>query len=190
MDFSELRKKHGQFIYEGHKIEFRQGSLKIVFDFLLTPDIKFNPEVILPNVSKDRLEEVGPEVLANLVFNLGMVELLSYWKTACSPQIIIKAGYLNKEQIAFWKKLLIKGLGEFFYTNKIDFTQEDLIEFVRQPERLQAKFTSYDGKLNDRDLVLVGGGKDSAVTLESIGKQEKEFNALILNPTKAAIKIA
>lgn len=190
MNFNTLRKKHSQFIYEGYEIKLEQGNLKIVFSFLLAPDIKFNPEVILPNVSKERLDEIGPEVVQNLVFNLGMVELLSYWKAACPPEIIIKAGFLDAEQIAFWKNLLIKGLGEFFYNNKINFTQKDLVKFVLYPERLQAKFTNYNGQLKDRDLVLIGGGKDSAVTLESIRKQGKEFNCLILNPTEAAIKIA
>ncbi len=190
MKFNDLRKKHGRFIYKGYETKFEQGNLKIVFDFLLEPDIKFNPEVTAPNVSKARLDEIGPEVLQNLVFNLGMVDLLSYWKAACSPQIVIKAGYLNGEQIEFWKKLLIKGLGEFFYTNKIVFTQEDLVEFVRQPERLQAEFAGYDGQLKDRDLVLVGGGKDSAVTLESISKKGKEFSCLLLNPNQAAIEVA
>ncbi len=187
MNFNELRKKHSRFIYKGYETELGQGNLKIIFDFLLAPDIKFNPEVILPNVSMERLDEIGPEVLQNLVFNLGMIELLSYWKVACPPQIVIKAGSLGDNQIAFWKNLLIKGLGEFFYNNKIDFTEENIVEFVRQPERLQAK---YDGSLKDRDLVLIGGGKDSVVTLESISQKGKEFNCLILNPTEAAIKIA
>ncbi|MBI2330365.1 UDP-N-acetylmuramoyl-L-alanine--D-glutamate ligase [Candidatus Daviesbacteria bacterium] len=179
MDFNKLRQKHQQLVFEGYKIEQENGYLHVTFDFLLTPDIRFKPQVIFPNVK-------NPGNIDNLVFNLGMVELLSYWKAACPKQIIIKAGDLDEDQIKFWKKLLIKGLGEFFYTNKIDFTKEDLVEFVRQPSRLQAKF---DGELKDRDLVMVGGGKDSAVTLESISKG-KEYSCLLLNPTEAAIKMA
>lgn len=200
MNFNKLRKRHSQLIYEGYNYEvvsssayktvLERGNLKIVFDFLLTPDIRFNPEIILPDVSEKRMEEIGSEVLQNLVFNLGMIELISYWKAACPHEIIVKAGYLDEKQIAFWKKLLIKGLGEFFYINKIDFTQDDLVEFVCQPERLQAKFAKYDEHLKDRNLVLIGGGKDSAVTLESNSKKGKEFKCLLLNPTEAAIKIA
>ena len=190
MNFEELRSRHRHLIYEGYKIELEQGNLKVIFDFLLAPDIKFRPFAVFPNVSEKRLDEIGSKVLQNLVFNLGMVELISYWKAACPPEILIKAGYLDKEQISFWKNLLIKGLGEFFYTNKLDFNQPDLVEFMRQPFRLQAKITGYNGPLKDRDLVLVGGGKDSAVTLESISQKGKEFNCLILNPTDAAIKIA
>ncbi|OGE19375.1 UDP-N-acetylmuramoylalanine--D-glutamate ligase [Candidatus Daviesbacteria bacterium RIFCSPLOWO2_02_FULL_41_8] len=194
MDFNELRKKHNQLVYEGFQILPEDGNLKIIFDFLLTPDVRFNPEIILPDVSKARLDEIGPEVLQNLVFNLGMVELLSYWKAACPLEIIIKAGNLNDEQIKFWKNLLIKGLGEFFYTNKIDFTRKDIVKFVSNKLRDSSSETpqndKYNGDLKDRDLVLVGGGKDSAVTLESISQKGKELNCLILNPTESAIKIA
>ncbi|MDO8573833.1 MAG: UDP-N-acetylmuramoyl-L-alanine--D-glutamate ligase [Candidatus Daviesbacteria bacterium] len=181
MDFKKLREKHAQFIYEGFKVEQENENLKVTFDFLLTPDIRFKPQVIFPNVSKTK-------DIDNLVFNLGMVELLSYWKAACPPKIIIKAGYLDEEQIKFWKKLLIKGLGEFFYINKIDFTQKDL--FVFETASHSSSGNVFNGDLKDRDLVLVGGGKDSAVTLESISQKGKEFNCLLLNPTEAAVKMA
>lgn len=187
MGFKELRNKHPEFIYHGFEIVEEAKNLRIFFDFEIPPDIKFKPEIILPNISLNKN-------IDNLIFNLGMVEMLSYWKATCSPRIIIKAGPpaggLNQEQIKFWKKLLIKGMGEFFYTNKIDFSKKDLVKFTMQPLRLQAKIEMYDKPLKNRDLVLVGGGKDSAVTLDSIANSKKEFNCLMLNPTDAAIKIA
>ena len=127
MSFEQLRKKHPEFIYKGFETKFEGGNLKIYFNFEISPDLKFRPEVVLSNVFPHPMWEAS---LNNLVFNLGMVELLSYWKATCSPKIIIKAGYLDPDQISFWKKLLIKGLGEFFYTNKIDFTINDLVHFV------------------------------------------------------------
>lgn len=202
MGFKELRKKHPEFIYHGFEIKDEDKGLKIYFDFEIRPDIRFRPKIVLPKPSED-------VDINNLVFNLGMVELLSYWKATCSPRIIIgggyatKAGYLDQEQIKFWKKLLIGGLGEFFYNNKIDFTQKDLVEFVVQPDtsyivgsqtHVLGRNTMTRGvlknNLKDRDLVLIGGGKDSAVTLENISKDKKEFNCLLLNPTKAAINIS
>ena len=41
----------------------------------------------------------------NMAFNIGMIELISYWKCACPPKIIIKCGYVDEEQIKFWKKI-------------------------------------------------------------------------------------
>lgn len=194
MNLDKLRSKHTEFIYESFRILPEQGNLKVTFDFLLTPDIKFKPSVIFPNISQQRLEEIGPKVLENLVFNLGIVELLSYWKAACPAEILIKAGFLGGEQKAWWKNLLIKGLGEFFYTNKIDFTKKDLVEFVIPSEvqndrgRIQDDKIKYEGALQNRDLILVGGGKDSAVTLDIMKKSG--YKSLMLNPTQAAIEIA
>jgi len=38
------------------------------------------------------------DALSNeLLFHIGMVELISYWKSACPKKVIIKAGYLNEE---------------------------------------------------------------------------------------------
>jgi len=188
MTYEDLRKKHPEFIYHGFEIVEENKDLKIYFDFEISPDIKFRPEVVFPLVSKGLKEDN----LNNLVFNLGMVELLSYWKATCSPKIIIRAGYLDEVQIKFWKNLLTKGLGEFFYNNQIDFTTPDLVEFVMESrDSSPAEPDQNDEiKLKDRDLVLVGGGKDSAATLDSISKSRKEFNCLLLNPTEAAIKIA
>ena len=48
-----------------------------------------------------------------------MVELVSYWKITCSPEVIVEAGVLNDRQILWWKDLYFNGLGEFFYVNDI-----------------------------------------------------------------------
>ena len=40
----------------------------------------------------------------NMAFHIGLIELISYWKSVCCPQIVIKCGYLSEEQIQWWKK--------------------------------------------------------------------------------------
>lgn len=175
MNFDQLRKKHPLFVYEGFNVKEQGKDLQITFKFLIEPDIEFNPQVIFPKV------KWNPK-FSNLVFNLGLVEMISYWKAACSPQILIKAGKLSNKQIVFWKDLIIKGLGEFFYVNNIDFTNPNLVSINSEGKF----FNIYKGKLKDKNLVLVGGGKDSAVTLERL----KDSTPLHLNPTKAALEIA
>jgi UDP-N-acetyl-alpha-D-muramoyl-L-alanyl-L-glutamate epimerase len=169
MTFKELRQKHPRLIYQGFEKSFNEGNLVVRFNFLLDPDIDFHPEITLPNVDPERVSD-------NLIFNLGMVELISYWKAACSPEIVIKTGHLDEGQISFWKDLLINGLGEFFYQNKIDFTK-DIVEIKAEGDM----FPAYTGELKDRYLVLVGGGKDSAVTLELFSKRGKEYRVQTLN---------
>ena len=38
-------------------------------------------------------------LMEKMIFSLGMVELVSYWKITCSPQVVIEAGSLSEEQI-------------------------------------------------------------------------------------------
>ena len=71
--------------------------------------------------------KVNSELLKAVLFNLHLVLGLSYWKTYCPKKMIIKSGGLTKEQAAFWTKLYVNGLGEFFYKNKIDWRGKDSI---------------------------------------------------------------
>ena len=57
--------------------------------------------------------------MQDMIFSLGMVELVSYWKIACPPTVAVEAGWLNQDQIDWWKDLYFNGLGEFFYVNGI-----------------------------------------------------------------------
>lgn len=194
-----LRKKYPRFIYQKYSYAFEptksgaEGNLKISFLFEIPPDIKFKPTIIIKNIKNFKKKEV--EKLDNLFFHLGLIEIPSYWKSTCSPKIEIRAGYLNKEQIQWWKKLIIKGLGQFFYENKINFRHPNFLTIKScqtsnlgqiSRERILAKPTRIQSTINlrNRFLLPVGGGKDSIVTLELLKKQGKEINAFVVNPNK------
>ena len=72
------------------------------------------------------------------------------------PQIIIEAGYLNAEQIAWWKNLIINGMGQFFYENKIDWRTPNFLQIRNLPTPDVGKFYRHreSVKLRDRYLVL------------------------------------
>ena len=188
-----LRRKYPRFVYENFDWEISGKDLKISFDFRIEspedcpPDICFKPKVIIKNVDKNQIRKVGDRVVDNLVFNLGLIELLSYWKATCSPEILIKAGQLNKEQIKWWKYLIERGMGQFFFENKIDFTKNFLkINFTRFN---LVKMKNYGNQLKKRVLVPVGGGKDSIVTLEILKGVKKNIVCFSLNPTETAQRI-
>jgi hypothetical protein len=218
-----LRRKYPRFVYENFDWEISGKDLKISFDFRIEPNLKFKPTVIIKNIDKKRVEKIGDRVLDNLVFNLGLIELLSYWKATCSPEILIKTGYLsmkaspsspsstnlrfvsiNKEQIKYpsvakggderkfidwWKDLIINGMGQFFYENKVDFRKSNFLKIKTSQIRVNqaiAKFTRTNLK---KVLVPVGGGKDSVVTLEILKNAGMRINCFSLNPTDATQKI-
>ena len=62
-----------------------------------------------------------------------MVELVSYWKIACPPKVVVQAGIINDAQISWWKKLYYQGLGEFFYTNGIEADHVTFMDLVCEP---------------------------------------------------------
>lgn len=186
---SFLRKKHPRFIYKSYSYKLTGNSLKIVFDFRLEPNIRSKPEITIRDIKKLRLKKIGDRAINNFVFHLGLMEMLSYWKASCSPEIIIRAGYLNKEQLEWWQDLIINGLGQFFYENKIDWRAADFLKIISNPKIDVKSLESSRLELKNRYLVPVGGGKDAVVTLEKLKGQKKKINSLMVNPTRAARKV-
>jgi len=186
-----LRRKYPKFIYKEYFWKILHGNLNISFDFRISSEINFRPKLIIKNVKKSQVEKVGYRVLNNLVFNLGLIELLSYWKAACSPKIIIEAGSLNKEQISWWKDLINNGMGQFFYENKINFTSKNFLNIINERKRGESEI--YKGKFKNHVLVPIGGGKDSIVTLEALKKIKQEITCFSLNSiglSKQIIKVS
>lgn len=174
-----LRKKYPIFVYNKYSFEILNNDLKMFFDFEIEPDINFRPEIIIENINKEKLNRMGEGVLDNLVFHLGLIEMLSYWKAICSPVIEIKAGALNNEQIKWWKDLIIKGMGQFFFENGINFKDK---KFLKITADKNGKILPVFGKkLGNEILLPLGGGKDSIVSLEALKKKAK-ITAFGLNP--------
>jgi UDP-N-acetyl-alpha-D-muramoyl-L-alanyl-L-glutamate epimerase len=180
MELNFLRKKYPKFIYKSFDYKIINGDLKIVFNFIIEPDMNFKPEIIIENIDEKRLAKIGDRVLDNLIFNLGLMEIPSYWKATCSPVIEIRAGFLDPEQIKWWKDLIIKGMGQFFFENKIDWREKNFLKIncVKPESKL---WKSDSRKLSNKYLVPFAGGRDSIVTLEGLKKQKKEIALFTLN---------
>lgn len=188
--FEELRAKHPRFTYEDYAVEHAGADLRFTFSFTMAPDLAFAPTTTLRALDPARLAALPREALDALAFHLGLIELLSYWKTACPPEIVIKAGTLDAPQAAWWTDLILHGMREFFFVNGIDFRRADLFTLVCSPRagRPTARFD--DTLSSDEDLVLVSGGKDSAFTLEFLRETGHRVRALFLNPSPAARDVA
>ncbi len=186
---SFLRKRHPRFIYQDYYYKIVNDNLRICFKFKIEPNIRFKPEIIIRNVSASRLKKIGERALNNFVFHLGLIEMLSYWKATCSPEILVRAGYLNKEQIKWWHDLIVKGMGQFFYENKIDWRPAGFLKITSNP-KIEVKSTEASKlEFKDRYLVPIGGGKDSIVTLERLKSRKESLNCFLLNPIQAAKRI-
>src|SRR5579872_252832 len=105
-----LQDTYKTFVYENFNYKLQNNSLVVSFAFKIAPDIEFNPKIEIENVSGEQLDKLDISVLENFIFHVGLVEMISYWKSTCSPNIEVKAGKLNEAQITWWKNLLQNGL--------------------------------------------------------------------------------
>lgn len=179
MKLEDLRKKYPKFIYEKFDYQITNNDLEVVFSFNIGSEISFFPKIIIKNIDIKRLAKIEKSVLENLIFHLGLIEIPSYWKTTCSPQIEIKAGFLDKNQLEWWQKLMIDGLGQFYYENKINWGQKDFLKIISVGQIVEKVFSE---KLANRYLVPFAGGRDSIVTLEELKKHGQEISLFTVNP--------
>lgn len=181
--YFEYSKKFGKFVYKSYDIVSLEDKFEIIYHFEIPGLAEFNPSWILNkncNVNN---------TIRNLVFYLGMVELISYWKLTCAPIVEVQCGYLTEEEKMWWKKLYFNGLGEFFYTNEIIVDFDNFITINSSGKKI---LTNKDEKVNinnNKALIPVGGGKDSVVTMELVKKISniEESKTFSINPRGAVI---
>jgi hypothetical protein len=180
--FTELREKYDTFIYHSYTITDEGFSFRFsIGEFEFTPGWKWNGLKIPDDMDRGLIEYV--------IFSLGMTELVSYWKCACPPRVIVKCGALGDEQIRWWKKLYWGGLGEFFYRNGIK-TDPDSFMTIEPASTDVPHFTDpYRGERRGA-LIPVGGGKDSIVTLELLKGMKDDNLCYIINPRKTTLDCA
>ena len=179
MKFEDLRVKYPKFIYEKYNIEQTNEEYIITFYFSIPGLTEFTPVMKFPKANKS----IDNELLEYLVFHIGLVELVSYFKCTCSPNVEIKAGYIDLEQIEWFKKLYYYGLGEFMYVNNINCPYEELMNITCTSDRVFKFNTSYEGTGN---MIGVGGGKDSVVSLNIL--KGLDNTCFMINPKEPSIE--
>jgi len=195
MQLSTLRTQFPRFYYHSAQYQLTAVGLEVNFEFSFSPTHRFSPGLVFHDINQSHLSPLSPEIIQAYVFNLGLVEMLSYWKAACSPEIVIEAGKLTQDQVEWWHHLLINGMGEFFFVNQIEFTQRDFVTLISGEQcstgRYQPAKTSNSApplSSEAKILIPIGGGKDSVVTLELLKQfiyHRPQLGLLHLNPTVA-----
>lgn len=174
MTVAELRKKYPVFEYMSFDYKIVGEDLACSWH-MASGDLNFNPELVVHGGASGATKLATSE-LDNLVFHVGLADIFSYWKPTCSPQIKISAGKLGSDQLVFWHNLLIKGMGQYFYTNNIDYKAPDFVTFTSEGPSLDLVMSDPKPGI----LIPVGGGKDSAVTLELL-KDQTRVGAFSMN---------
>lgn len=183
--FHFLRSTYPEFTYASYKYTFQGNTLLLDYEFKLNDQLIFKPhsEIIFPHIPQ--LTGNNAQIADHLVFHIGLIELISYWKATCSPKVTINAGTLNNEQVDYFKNLYYNGLGEFFYLNSIKTDQQSFMQINTCGKAFQPIVLP---DLKNEYLVPIGGGKDSAVTLELLINEGYHVHPVVMNPRGATLE--
>jgi UDP-N-acetyl-alpha-D-muramoyl-L-alanyl-L-glutamate epimerase len=140
---------------------FDPSSATVFLEYALDDSVRFVEEIEFPG-ARVPSDAAGRVALERSVEALHLAAGVSYYKAAVPPEIAVERGSLSPAAAGFFRELYLQGLGEFAYRNQIDLRER--LEFPadggdRQPIELS---------LPRRTAVPVGGGKDSAVTIEAL----------------------
>ena len=183
--FLKLRKAYPYFVFQSYSIFRTKTSLQAKFIFNLAGKYTFQPEIEIPFRDFYNVEKLSGKVMENMIFHIGMIELVSYWKAACPPKVIVRAGRLDERQVAWWKKLYFHGLGEFFYLNGVTTDMASFMEIIPEGKAGEISTVSLDSQ---QVLVPIGGGKDSVVSLELLKNSDLKVRPFLLNPREAGLR--
>ena len=197
--FRDLREKYKKFIYKSYEKSIEEDSLVLKYNFEIeglesfVSKWKFPLKVIKEGKAENAKilsiktpeEILKDDILDRMIFSLGMVETISYYKITCPKTVVIDCGNLTNKQQKWWQKLYRNGLGEFLYINGIEYIEpEELVNFAtsdvkrksgaegyaetseKEKPKQDESFPLCDNATYEGALVPVGGGKDSCVSLE------------------------
>ena len=176
-------KPYRAFIFDSFTLDEKEG--KIDFHYSLDDEVRFTETLTFPSHLPTPLGRGGS--LEAVLFALHLIGGVSYYKTCCPKRIEVRSGTLTEEQVQFWNTVYEKGLGEFFFKNQIDF--HNLIQFPTGNAR-RAPHTAHPISRTRRVLVLMGGGKDSIVTMELLRKEGYDLTLFRMNSDPLIEEIA
>ena len=92
MDYNELRETYKEFIYKSYNIEETEEKIRVTYKFEIVGLSEFTPYWEFPKKSGMGQIAENNALFETMVFSLGMVELVSYWKITCAPLVRVQAG--------------------------------------------------------------------------------------------------
>lgn len=182
MTFEELRKKHKYCSFNGFDIADLGDCITVTYHYSIDSLDIF--QTVWTFMKHDvPYFDASSVKQQRMLFDLGMVELISYYKITCAKEIRVECGGLNELQKQFYLKLIFNGLGEFLYRNEIDSTIDDLCHITAENnDELIDTSCIYEGI-----LLPIGGGKDSITSLEILKKSSQKIIPFMINGRGATV---
>ncbi len=171
---------NSRFIFQS--FDFEAGARTAHFFYTIEEEgresVHFTETLVFDTPGTQSHTAAFQQILFDLHIALGM----SYWKAACSQEIVVQSGELSSADATFWNTVYTKGLGEFFYQNRIDFhhcVQFPFVDSVGEGVVSESESTpavTHEGSV----LVPLGGGKDSLTTIGLLKQAHIPFETVSL----------
>lgn len=213
MNYIDVREVFQFFDYVSYESEQIEDEICLRFCYRLISEkenkqIEFNHQVKYRLVLQEEADQAIKTIFYNkerlrelesFVFHIGLVEVINYWKLACPRVIRVSCGSLDENAVRWWKKLFYHGLGEFIYLNQMaaEVNEETFVQFEVRSKEHGHRVQNNEAVLSDEkggkvvietigNLIPVGGGKDSVVTLEVLKKQKEQNLPFVMSAPQAA----
>lgn len=162
---SELNKtvaaKAKQFHFSAFGYDPQSGSAHLEYR---ADQHRFKERILFQNAPKS-LSSQRIEAINHLLHYLHLAAGISYYKAFVPPEIIVDTKPLSKLTAQFFNDFYLHGLAEFAYRNRLD-----LRGHIRFPHESEVETFKQKIVLSRKTAVPIGGGKDSAVSLEILKK--------------------
>lgn len=167
-------------VFEFTSYKFEPKTKRIFFnyktEFKNSEPLLFMEAIELQN-SPD-FENLPKGLLEKLFQGLHLVLGISYYKLHCAP--IARHNYkIAKEEADFFNTVYKKGLGEFFYRNKLNPKISPKFKYDKK-----AKENNFRLEKNNKFFVAISGGKDSIVAAELLKEQGIDATAVFTETQK------
>lgn len=149
------------FIFKNYEFNRDGKTLKLHYSYdnqlNFTETYRFNFDFV----------DYDPASLDRAIQLLFFVAGTSYYKAFVAPSITIESGEIDQPLAEFLSQTYQRGLGEFFYVNQLD--PQTAITFPANSDNLAVT----PARTQPGQLVGLGGGKDSLVSVELLRDQPR-----------------
>lgn len=154
-----------EFIFEAY--HFDEPSKTLTLSYSLDGKVRFDEQFIFDFPIQMLANRA---VLDRAFFGLFVMAGISYFKTYLPTTIRLATGRLCPEQQAFFTKSYTNGLAQFFVENNLD--PHGAINF---PSTSEPCVHTHEPLAQRGNLVSLGGGKDSLVSIDILEAAGEEF---------------
>ena len=114
---------------------------------------------------------------------------VSYYKAFVPKRIVVEAPPLDAARQSFFRDLYLNGLGEFAVRNDLDLSERAQFVCSAQPALSSVQPPVHE-PLERRAAVLIGGGKDSLVSVEALRAAAEPMILFAVNPKQPILDCA